>query len=93
MAQRTIDELILVYAADAGLVSALADSARKHFRLKGCTLCEITHGLAGERTEWQECTVAFGVPITCYHRDDVPPPSGRWPATPCPASSRAPARR
>ncbi len=72
MTERTIDELILIYNADAGLVSALADSARKLFRMKGCTLCEITHGLAGEREEWQTCAVAFGVPIRYFHRDDVP---------------------
>jgi hypothetical protein len=73
MPQGVIEELVLVYNADSGLVSALADSARKLLRIKGCTLCSITHGLAGERAEWQECKTAFGAPITYYHRDDVPP--------------------
>lgn len=70
---RPIDELILIYNADAGLVSAFVDSARKLFKLNGCTLCALTHGLAGERAEWQDCKAAFGVPIRYYHRDDVPP--------------------
>ncbi|MEP6688796.1 MAG: hypothetical protein ABJC36_10645 [Gemmatimonadales bacterium] len=73
MAAREIDELILVYNADAGKVSALVDSARKLFRLNGCSLCSITHGPAGERTEWQECKTALGVPISHHHRDDMPP--------------------
>jgi hypothetical protein len=72
MASRSIDELVLVYAADAGRISALVDSARKLLTLKGCTLCAITHGLAGEKSEWKDCKAALGVPITCYHRDDQP---------------------
>ncbi len=72
MATGDIDELILVYNADGGKVGALIDSARKLFRVNGCTLCSITHGLAGERTEWQECKTALGVPVSYYHRDDMP---------------------
>lgn len=72
MPAHPIDTLVLVYGADSGLVNALADSAKKLLRLKGCTLCTLTHGLAGERAEWQECKEAFGVPIAYYHRDDVP---------------------
>lgn len=73
MTPRPIDELILVYSADAGLVSAVADSARKLFKLNGCTLCTITHGLTGEREEWQECKTALRVPVLYFHRDDMPP--------------------
>ncbi len=72
MAPRPIDELVLIFNAKSGLASAIADSARKLFRIKGCTLCSITHGVAGERAEWQECKAAFGVPIRYYHRDDLP---------------------
>ena len=74
MSPRPIDELVLVYAADAGRMSALVDSARKLLRLKGCTLCSITHGLAGEKDEWQDCRAALGVPVNYYHRDDQPAP-------------------
>ena len=69
---RLIEELILVYNADAGLVSALIDSGKKVLTLNGCTLCAITHGIAGERAEWQECKTTFGVPIRYFHRDDLP---------------------
>ncbi len=72
MATHPIDQLVLVYNADAGLASALQDSAKKLFQLNGCTLCSITHGVAGERTEWKECKAAFGVPVAYFHRDDMP---------------------
>jgi hypothetical protein len=72
MTYRQIEELILVYSARSGLASAIVDSAKKLLRLKGCTLCTITHGTVGERPEWQECKEALGVPIRYYHRDDLP---------------------
>lgn len=72
-AKRPIDRLILVYGADSGRLNALVDSARKLLRVKGCSLCAITHGLAGERSEWRECRDALGVPVDTYHRDDMPP--------------------
>ena len=72
MSIRPIDELILIYNAKSGLTGAFVDSAKKLFQLKGCTLCSITHGLAGERPDWQDCKAALGVPITYYHRDDRP---------------------
>lgn len=70
--RRPIDRLVLVYAADSGFASSVVDSARKLLKLKGCSLCAITHGLAGERSEWRECREEIGVPVEVYHRDDVP---------------------
>ena len=72
-ARRPIERLIFVYAADSGLASAFLDSAKKLLMIKGCSLCAITHGLAGERSEWSECKAEIGVPIDAFHRDDVPP--------------------
>lgn len=68
---RPIDELILVFDADAGALNALVDSTRKLFRLKGCSLCRITHGLAGERSEWASCRDSIGVPVDYRHRDQL----------------------
>ena len=71
-ARQPIERLILVYGADSGRLNALVDSAKKLLRVKGCSLCAITHGLAGERSEWSECREAFGVPVDTYHRDEMP---------------------
>ncbi len=66
-----IRRLILIYNADSGRLSALADSARKVLRLNGCSLCSITHGLVGEKTEWRSCRAEIGVPIDSLHRDEI----------------------
>lgn len=73
-APRTIDRLILVYAANSGPMAAFLDSAKKLLQVKGCSLCALTHGLAGERDEWRSCREEIGVSVDYYHLDDVPPP-------------------
>jgi hypothetical protein len=69
--KRTIDRLIFVFSADSGAFNAFLDSAKKFLRIKGCTLCAITHGLAGEKSEWRDCKEELGVPIDYVHRDEV----------------------
>ncbi len=66
-----VDRLIFVFSADSGRLAALADSARKILRLNGCALCAITHGLAGEKGEWEECREELGVPVDYVHRDEL----------------------
>ncbi|MCH9647079.1 MAG: hypothetical protein K0U98_02505 [Deltaproteobacteria bacterium] len=68
---RNIDRLIFVYKADTGKVNALLDSAKKLLMIKGCTLCSITHGLAGEKEEWRNCREEIGVPVEIFHRDEI----------------------
>lgn len=63
--------LTLVYNADSGGLSAVVDSARKLFRLRGCTLCSITHGVLGEKSEWRSCKEELGVPVKALHRDQL----------------------
>lgn len=69
--KQQIRHLILIYDADTGRLSALADSARKILRLNGCALCSITHGLAGEKSEWRSCRAEIGVPIDVLHRNEI----------------------
>jgi len=71
MADEPIDGLLLIYNADAGRVAAFLDSARKALSIGACTLCELTHGLFGERSEWAECRLSYRVPVTALHRDEV----------------------
>ena len=68
---RAIERLILVFDADAGALNALVDSTRKLFRLKGCSLCSITHGLAGEKGQWRSCRETLGVPVDYLHRNEL----------------------
>jgi hypothetical protein len=69
--KRSIDRLLFVFSADAGTFNAFLDSARKLLRIKGCTLCTITHGLAGEKSEWRDCKEEIGVPVDYIHRDEL----------------------
>lgn len=69
--KRSIDRLLFVFSADSGTFNAFLDSARKLLRIKGCTLCSITHGLAGEKSEWRDCKEEIGLPVDYVHRDEV----------------------
>lgn len=66
-----IDRLILVYNADSGALASFVDSAKKLLMINGCSLCSITHGLTGERSEWRHCKEELGVPVDSVHRDEV----------------------
>lgn len=77
MPPKPIKELILIYAAESGIISSMMDSAKKILKLKGCALCAITHGLAGEKSEWKSCKDELGVPIVTYHLDEIPPDIAR----------------
>jgi hypothetical protein len=77
MTKRKIDRLIFVFNAGSGSINAFLDSARKLLQIKGCTLCTITHGLAGEKSEWKECKEEIGVPVDYVHKDEIGPELGR----------------
>ena len=66
-----IDQLFLIFNADSGKWSAFLDSARKIFMLEGCSLCSITHGVAGEKAEWSDCKASLSVPVEYVHRDEL----------------------
>jgi hypothetical protein len=72
--KRRIERLIFVFNAGSGSLNAFLDSARKLLQINGCTLCSITHGLAGEKSEWKECKEEIGVPVDYVHKDEL------WPA-------------
>jgi hypothetical protein len=75
--KRRIDRLIFVFNAGSGSFNAFLDSARKLLQIKGCTLCTITHGLAGEKSEWKECKEEIGVPVDYVHNDEITPDLSR----------------
>ena len=70
--KREISRLVLVFDANAGKLNAFVDSVKKVLMVSGCSLCSITHGLAGERDEWKDCKEEFGVPVDYLHRDEIP---------------------
>lgn len=68
---RRIEALVLVFDAEAGALNALIDSTKKLFRINGCSLCSITHGLMGEKAEWRSCRDTLGIPVEYVHRDEL----------------------
>jgi len=72
MPEKTVRRLIFVYDADSGIFGLAVDTVKKALLLKGCPLCVITHGIAGEKKDWKECRDSLGVPVDYMHRDEVP---------------------
>src|SRR5262245_4887965 len=68
-----VDRLVLVFHADSGRLAALLDSVKKVLAVQGCTLCAITHGLAGEKSDWKSCKETLGIPVDYLHLDEIPP--------------------
>jgi len=80
-------KLILVYNADSGLASALFDSAHKLFSpgTYQCSLCALTHGLAGPKREWSEFLRTLPEPPEFLHRDEFLKQHPNLAETPLPA--------
>lgn len=69
---RPVNRLVLVYAADGGVVAKLKDALKKAVGREDCALCEITYSPLGKRPEWRACEARLGVPIDELHRDELP---------------------
>lgn len=72
VAPSRIQRLIGVYDADGTLRGELAYWVGARLGRTHCALCDITHGLLRERSEWAACRTGFSVPFDLYHRDDQP---------------------
>ncbi len=67
-----IVSLVGVYDADSTLRGELAYWVGARLGRAHCALCDITHGLVRERSEWRTCQASLPVPFETYHRDDQP---------------------
>ena len=68
----SITRLIGVYDADGTLRGELAYWVGARLGRTHCSLCEITHGLVRERSDWKSCKEGIAVPFDTYHRNDQP---------------------
>jgi len=64
--------LVFVWNADTGWHNALMDSLHKVIspQTYSCTLCQLTHGLAGPKNQWSAFLKTIDRPAECYHRDE-----------------------
>ncbi|MEY2996182.1 MAG: hypothetical protein RLZZ39_1007 [Actinomycetota bacterium] len=68
-----IVRLIGVYDAEGTLRGEIAYWIGARLGRRHCSLCEVTHGLFTEKSEWRSCRVGLPVPFDTYHRNDQPP--------------------
>lgn len=68
----TVVRLVGVYDADGTLRGEVSYWVGARLGRAHCSLCDITHGLLRERSEWRDCRDALPVPFDTYHRDDQP---------------------
>jgi hypothetical protein len=81
----TIARLIGVYDADGTVLGEISYFVKARLGQAHCALCDITHGLVRERTDWRAARDGLPVEFVTFHRDDQPEPvravsAGRLPA-------------
>jgi len=68
----TIRRLVGIYDADGSRRGELRYWVDARLGRAHCALCNITHGLFRERSEWRRWRAGFPVPFDTFHRDDQP---------------------
>ncbi len=63
--------LIGIYNADGGLFGEMAYIAKKVVGAGSCSLCDITHTLRGEKSEWKAACSRIPVTIDVLHRNEI----------------------
>jgi hypothetical protein len=61
-----------VYDADATIWGELSYWIGARLGRRHCSLCDITHGMFVERSDWQAARTTLAVPFATYHRNDMP---------------------
>ena len=71
-----MNKLIGVYDADATLWGEMSYWIGARFGVRHCSLCDITHSLFREKSQWRECQSRLEsdlhVEIETFHRNDQP---------------------
>ena len=67
-----ISELIGVYDADSTLIGEISYWVGARLGKTHCSLCELTHGMFTQKSEWKDCSRALSVPLHTFHRNDAP---------------------
>ena len=69
-------KLIGVYDADATLLGEVSYWIGARFGVRHCSLCDITHSLFREKSQWRECQSRLEsdlhVEFETFHRNDQP---------------------
>lgn len=70
---KMIKQIVFVYNADAGVLAAVWDSAKKLTSSpNACALCVITHGVFSEKDDWRVIEANLGFPTAYFYRNEIP---------------------
>jgi hypothetical protein len=67
-----VTEFIGVYDADSTLIGEVSYWIGARLGVTSCSLCELTHGLFTQKSEWKTCAKELSVPFKTFHRNDAP---------------------
>ena len=67
-----VTEFIGVYDADSTLIGEVSYWIGARLGVTHCSLCELTHGLFTQKSEWKTCAKELSVPFHTFHRNDAP---------------------
>jgi len=65
-------EFIGIYNAESTILGELSYWIGARLGVRHCSLCDVTHGLFAQRTEWKECVSSLHIPFTTLHINDAP---------------------
>lgn len=69
---RTLQRLVGVYDADGTTLGELSYFVNARLGRAHCSLCDITHGLVRERSDWRTARAELPVEFVTFHRNDQP---------------------
>lgn len=67
-----VTEFIGVYDADSTLIGEVSYWIGARLGRTHCSLCELTHGLFTQKSEWKACARELSIPFHTFHRNDAP---------------------
>jgi hypothetical protein len=65
--------LVGVYDANGSIPGEIAYWVGARLGTRHCALCEITHGVFRQKSEWRECESSLPLPFEALHLDEIPP--------------------
>ena len=65
-------EFIGIYNAESTILGELSYWVGARLGIRHCSLCDITHGLFTQRTEWKQCVSTLHIPFVTFHINDAP---------------------
>jgi hypothetical protein len=65
-------EFIGIYNAESTILGELSYWIGARLGVRHCSLCDITHGLFTQRTEWKACVSTLHIPFITHHINDAP---------------------